>query len=60
MDIHDLMKQFGERQPAGAGQPHPPGLRGASDAGEQGPLVVAVDEDVYIVQPDGKTRKQAK
>ncbi len=30
------------------------------DPGETGPLVVDVDDDIYIVQADGKTRKQAK
>ncbi len=29
------------------------------DAGESGPLLVSVDEDVYVVQPDGATRKKA-
>ncbi len=29
------------------------------DPGETGPLVVGVGEDTYIVQADGKTRKQA-
>ena len=30
------------------------------DAGEAGPLLVHVGDDTYVVQPDGKTRKQAK
>ncbi len=30
------------------------------DPDESGPLVVGVGDDTYIVQIDGKTRKQAK
>ncbi len=30
------------------------------DPNEQGPLVVGVGDDTYIVQADGKTRKQAR
>ncbi len=29
------------------------------DVGESGPLVVGVGDDTYIIQADGKTRKQA-